>query len=689
MATYNLNEELKEREKRKKLEKQGANAGAEEVLALDDVSRVKVLSPGRKVFKRFIRNRLAVFGSVTLIVLFVFSYFGPLVYPYGQKQIFYKYDTQNVNYALARVNTAYNGYDTGAGKEAERSVLNAVNSNIKKMGEQGAQEMFLPGEEGNGYLLREETDHVYTLSAVPMEKIATSGLSSQKIGTYSMIGKQFEFAGEEVPGLAEAAAGNIKGASGSFTVDGVEYTFSKGAKPKTFDVYSERDGLAYTGDPEGAEFEKALETALNSEEDSFALKDTVYALIRQKDSTDIYRIGTPERIRVYTLYTMDLVDPGQPADDSFKAAALLSLADEEPEFTWEGKNFALEPEEGIWIILDESGEPYAEFSSLSVRRYSGEDTMSYELKNIVSSKIEEMIGAGEKTGTVTAQIPMQNEDGSYAENEDGSYIQTDTEMRISQRLEGEYVINCDQINFVIDIFAPPSVKHILGTDGDGFDVLARVMYGGRVSLMVGFIVVFIETFLGVIMGGLAGYFGGWVDNLIMRLVDIFYCLPYLPIMIILGAMMDSLRLDTYIRLCVMMAALGLMGWAGVARLVRGQILSLREQEFMVATEATGIRVKDRIFRHLIPNVMPQLIVMATMSLGGVIITESTLSFLGLGVKHPLATWGTIINSVSSASAMAHYAFIWIPVGLLICFTVIAFNFVGDGLRDAYDPKSKR
>ena len=206
---------------------------------------------------------------------------------------------------------------------------------------------------------------------------------------------------------------------------------------------------------------------------------------------------------------------------------------------------------------------------------------------------------------------------------------------------------------------------------------------------VGCVVVFIETFLGVLMGGLEGYYGGWVDMLIMRLVDIFYCLPTLPIMIILGAMMDAMRMDTYIRLIIMMAALGIMGWAGVARLVRGQILMLRDQEFMVATEATGIRVKDRILHHLVPNVMPQLIVQATMGIGGVILMESTLSFLGLGVKHPLATWGTIINSVSSASAMAHYAFIWIPVGLLICLTVIAFNFVGDGLRDAYDPKAKR
>ena len=693
MATYNLNEVLKEREKRKARETAGSSAGTEAAPALDDVSRVKVLSPGRKVFKRFMRNRLAVFGSVTLIVLFIFSYFGPLLYPYGQKQIFYTFNTQNVNYALAKKNTAYNGYDAVSeaedAPEVARTVLNAVNSNIKKMEASGTKEMFIPDEDEGGYLLCEEAEDIYTLSALPMEKIASSGVSSQKAGTYTMIGKKFEFSGDEIPGLAQAASENIKGAAGSFSLDGVEYTFRKGDKPKTFDVFCEQDGLVYNSDPVGEDFEAALLTALDEGGDSFVYEDTVYALIRQKDRTDIYRTGTPAPAKIYTLYTMDLVDPRQKAENGFKAAALTAAAEGTAEFTWEEKQYSIGPEEGVLLIRDEAGEAYAEFSAFSIRRYSGEDTMSYELKNIISGRIDEMIENGEKTASVTGQIPMQNADGSYATEEDGSYVQTDTEMKISQRLEGEYVINCDQINYVIDIFAPPSAKHVLGTDGDGFDVLARVMYGGRISLMVGFIVVFIETILGVIMGGLAGYFGGWVDNLIMRLVDIFYCLPYLPIMIILGAMMDSLRLDTYIRLCVMMAALGLMGWASVARMVRGQILSLREQEFMVATEATGIRIKDRIFRHLIPNVMPQLIVIATMSLGGVIITESTLSFLGLGVKHPLATWGTIINSVSSASAMAHYAFIWIPVGLLICLTVIAFNFVGDGLRDAYDPKSKK
>jgi len=217
-----------------------------------------------------------------------------------------------------------------------------------------------------------------------------------------------------------------------------------------------------------------------------------------------------------------------------------------------------------------------------------------------------------------------------------------------------------------------------------------MMYGGRISLMVGFVVVFIEIILGVIMGGLAGFFSGWVDTLIMRIVDVFYCIPTIPILLILGALFDKMKMDPYRRLIWMMATLGILGWASIARLVRGQILSLREQEFMVAQEATGMKARRRIFRHLVPNVMPQLIVAATMNVGSTIIYESTLSFLGMGVKHPMATWGTMINAITSSSEnMIRYTYIWIPVGLLICLTVIAFNFVGDGLRDAFDPKMRR
>ena len=204
-----------------------------------------------------------------------------------------------------------------------------------------------------------------------------------------------------------------------------------------------------------------------------------------------------------------------------------------------------------------------------------------------------------------------------------------------------------------------------------------------------FIVVIIETLLGVIIGGFAGYFGKWIDNLLMRLVDVFNSIPSTPLIIILGAMMDSLRIDPQVRMIYLMLILGFLGWPYIARLVRGQILSLREQEFMVAAEATGLSVYRKIFRHLVPNVIPQLIVVSTMSLGGVILTESVLSFLGLGVKYPFASWGNIINAVSNVYVMTNYWFVWIPAGFCILVTVLGFNFIGDGLRDAFDPKMKR
>ena len=191
------------------------------------------------------------------------------------------------------------------------------------------------------------------------------------------------------------------------------------------------------------------------------------------------------------------------------------------------------------------------------------------------------------------------------------------------------------------------------------------------------------------LGGVAGYFGGWIDNLLMRVVDIMNCIPGYPIYIILGSLMDVYKVDPTVRMIALMLVIGLLSWPSIARLVRGQILSLREQEFMVATEATGLSTSRRIFKHLVPNVVPQLIVMCTMSLGSVILLEATLSFLGLGVKFPFASWGNIINAVSNVYVMTNYWFVWIPAGMLILLTVLGFNFIGDGLRDAFDPKMKR
>lgn len=680
-ASYNLNEVLKAKEAAEQNKKPVEN----EEIHLDDVSRVKVLSPGRQVFKRFIRNRLAVFGSAVLIFMFVFSFLGPLFYAHGQTEIFYKYNNQNVNYALAKENSAYNGYVVNDSVELDSKVVTAMNSNIKSMIEEGKDYLLVEGETGN-FEINRLGDEIYTLSGREMDEVCAVGTSTVTIGTYDSVGKKLKFSGEEIEGLEDAAKA-CKGKSGEFKFGGETYSYKKGSG-KSYTITKTSDGINYAEGSLGEEFEAAMLAAIESEAKAFSFEGVNYTILKKDETHHVYTSGEPSMAMVYTRFTLDTYETGLKVSDEFRVNALLAAYDS-GKFSYEGQKYTIKSNDDVLEIFDAQGNEFAEFSTISIRRYSGEDSMDYDLKKTLNTVIEEMQEKDLKTAELTYRLPMQDENGVYTYDEQGNLQYEDGDLTISQRDTGSYVINCQQTIYVIDKFAAPSGTHVLGTDGDGFDVLARIMYGGRISLMVGFVVVFLEILLGVIMGGLAGYYGGWVDNLIMRLVDIFYCLPSMPIMIILGAMMDALRMNTYVRLMIMMAALGIMGWAGVARMVRGQILSLREQEFMVATEATGIRVKDRIFRHLVPNVMPQLIVIASLGIGGTIITESTLSFLGLGVKHPLATWGTIINSVSSASAMAHYPFIWIPVGLLICMTVIAFNFVGDGLRDAYDPKAKR
>ena len=242
----------------------------------------------------------------------------------------------------------------------------------------------------------------------------------------------------------------------------------------------------------------------------------------------------------------------------------------------------------------------------------------------------------------------------------------------------------------INSLAKPSKDHILGTDIDGRDVFTRLMYGGRISLAVSFIAVFAINIIGVVLGGIAGYFGGVVDNIIMRICDILMCLPGFPILLIISTLLDSANVAANHRIYFLMAFLTLFSWPGTARLVRGQILSLREQEYMVAAEAMGYSTGRKIFKHLVPNVMPQLIVQMSLSLGSMILYEATLSYLNLGVKAPYAAWGTMINIISTNTDILQNNFnVWGAPGICIVIAVLGFNFIGDGLRDALDPKSRR
>ena len=232
--------------------------------------------------------------------------------------------------------------------------------------------------------------------------------------------------------------------------------------------------------------------------------------------------------------------------------------------------------------------------------------------------------------------------------------------------------------------------HLFGTDENGRDTFVRLMYGGQMSMMLSFLVVLIYTLIGVVLGGLAGYFGKWVDMIIMRIVDILNCIPSLPILLIVGAILDGAGVDQSVRIYYMLGFLALLSWTGIARLVRGQILFLREQEYIVAAEALGMSPMRKIFHHLVPNVMPQLIVSMTLGLGSIILYEASLSFLGLGVPISMASWGQMVQrATQNTEILQYYTMEWLPAGILIVLAVLSFNFIGDGLRDALDPKMKR
>ncbi len=275
--------------------------------------------------------------------------------------------------------------------------------------------------------------------------------------------------------------------------------------------------------------------------------------------------------------------------------------------------------------------------------------------------------------------------------------QTETDIT-GNRGYTEYVVESDDGDFLqvivtdngINSLAEPSSEHLLGTDEKGMDIFIRLMYGGRLSLSISFLAVFLISFLGIVLGGIAGYYGGWIDNIIMRICDVLMCLPTLPLMLIIGTMLESRGVPSEYYIYLLMGILSIFSWPGMARLVRGQILYLREQEYMVAAEAMGYSTARRIFKHLIPNILPQILVSMTMSLGSMILYESTLSYLNLGVRVPYPSWGTMIEIISKRSDILQNNFnVWGPPGICIIIAVLGFNFIGDGLRDALDPKQRR
>ena len=230
----------------------------------------------------------------------------------------------------------------------------------------------------------------------------------------------------------------------------------------------------------------------------------------------------------------------------------------------------------------------------------------------------------------------------------------------------------------------PDATHLLGTDKQGRDCLYRLFLGGRISIMVGLIAAIITVILGCVIGGISGYYGGKLDNILMRFTEIVYSLPFTPMIIAVAATM--LWVPQSQKMYTVAVLIGLLSWPGLARLVRGQILTLREQEFMQACEALGISDFSKIFKHLLPNVLSLVIVNATLQMASAILTEAGLSFLGMGVTAPTPSWGNLMNLARDSYVFQNYPWEWMPAGLMCLLTVISINLIGEGLRDAFDPK---
>ncbi|MBS6195611.1 MAG: ABC transporter permease subunit [Clostridiales bacterium] len=228
--------------------------------------------------------------------------------------------------------------------------------------------------------------------------------------------------------------------------------------------------------------------------------------------------------------------------------------------------------------------------------------------------------------------------------------------------------------------------YLLGTDELGRDVFGRLLNGGRMTMTIGAVAVIISTFIGIIVGGISGFFGGWIDIILQRITEITASLPFLPMAMILNAIIGN-SLSEDMRIFLIMVILGLLSWPSLARLVRAQVLAEREKEFVTAANAMGVKRGSIVFRHIIPNVISVIIVSATLGFASCMLTESSLSFLGFGVKLPRPTWGNMLNGCVNSVVIQNYWWRWVFPAIMLSICVICINMVGDGLRDAIDPKS--
>ncbi|MBQ7323778.1 MAG: ABC transporter permease subunit [Clostridia bacterium] len=230
--------------------------------------------------------------------------------------------------------------------------------------------------------------------------------------------------------------------------------------------------------------------------------------------------------------------------------------------------------------------------------------------------------------------------------------------------------------------------YLMGTDGRGRDVFARIVHGGKMTMTIGAVAVLVSLFIGVLVGCTAGYFGGWVDLLLMRVTEIFASLPFLPFAMLLSLIIKNYNISEGMRIFIIMLILGALSWTGLARMIRGQVLSEREKEFVTAARAMGVKEGKIAFRHVLPNVVSVILVSATLDFAGCLLTESSLSYLGFGVQPPQPTWGNMLSGSNNSVVIQNYWWQWLFPALFLSVAVICINVIGDALRDSMDPKEK-
>lgn len=572
----NINEQQAEQQAEQKLReeireemKNADQTPAEEHYSLNDDRRVKVLSPGMLVAKRFIRNRMAVTGLVILIFMFIFSFIGGLVSPYGQDQFFYTDKTIRKSFGEAKENTEFrygSNSDELFGLTAQAKAMLAI--------QQGKDSFNFSN---HNYTMNKVSDEMFTISCdgvmvgYAAKDMVNADAADQKLS--------FEFNYQALTAYATGAK--------EFTADGVTYALAE-------DGGVTLDGADY------AYISRYLVQAISP--DVFLSRDFKDKLLAT--------IATAQDGKATFTYTDE------------------SLIMNEPEQTEDGENA---DGQTSGINTEDPNAPKQDDTSNTA-------TAEYDLEF--------------KAATNSWQILQEKSSRQY-----------------------------DQYSF-------PNMKHWLGTDMYGMDMLIRLMYGGRVSLLIGFIVIIIETVIGVIFGGISGYFGGWVDILLMRVTEIVGAIPFLPFALVLSAILQSSDLHENTRIFIIMLILGLLSWTGLAKLIRGQILAEREKEFVTAARSMGVKEGRIAFKHILPNVISVILVSVTLDFAGCMLTESSLSYLGFGVQLPRPTWGNMLDGSRNALVIQSYWWRWVFPALFLSIVVICINIIGDTLREVLDPKSE-